>query len=134
MERQKVHAAILAIAKLLEGNETRREDVLVLLGLPPDASDQDIHAVIPQVVSALVDSIPTIIGQIIFSITGPKVPGSNLSIAREASIMVIKRLRTETGCGLAEAHRALRDAEGDFDAAMVLLRERVPSLMARKGL
>jgi elongation factor Ts len=37
---------------------------------------------------------------------------------------LVKQLRDMTGAGMMDAKRALQDADGDVDKAMVLLRER----------
>ena len=44
------------------------------------------------------------------------------------SIDDIKKLRAMTGAGLADVKKALTEAEGDFDKAKELLRERVATV------
>ena len=36
----------------------------------------------------------------------------------------VKKLREQTGCGMMECKKALTDANGDFEQAIVLLREK----------
>ena len=45
----------------------------------------------------------------------------------------IKKLRTMTGAGLADVKKALTEAEGDFDRAKELLRERGLAIAAKRS-
>ena len=45
----------------------------------------------------------------------------------------IKKLRTMTGAGLADVKKALTEAEGDFDKAKDLLRERGLAIAAKRS-
>ena len=49
------------------------------------------------------------------------------------SIEDIKKLRAMTGAGLADVKKALTEAEGDFDKAKVLLRERGLAIAAKRS-
>ena len=49
------------------------------------------------------------------------------------SIEDIKKLRTMTGAGLADVKKALTEAEGDFDKAKELLRERGLAIAAKRS-
>ena len=48
------------------------------------------------------------------------------------SIDDIKKLRAMTGAGLADVKKALTEAEGDFDKAKELLRERGLAIAAKR--
>ena len=49
------------------------------------------------------------------------------------SIDDIKKLRAMTGAGLADVKKALTEAEGDFDKAKELLRERGLAIAAKRS-
>ena len=49
------------------------------------------------------------------------------------SIEDIKKLRTMTGAGLADVKKALTEAEGDFEKAKELLRERGLAIAAKRS-
>ena len=49
------------------------------------------------------------------------------------SIEDIKKLRAMTGAGLADVKKALTEAEGDFDKAKELLRERGLAIAAKRS-
>ena len=49
------------------------------------------------------------------------------------SIDDIKKLRAMTGAGLADVKKALTEAEGDFDKAKDLLRERGLAIAAKRS-
>ena len=49
------------------------------------------------------------------------------------SIEDIKKLRAMTGAGLADVKKALTEAEGDFDKAKDLLRERGLAIAAKRS-
>ena len=42
----------------------------------------------------------------------------------EITTEMIKELRKATGCGILDCRAALRDADGDFDKAVIVLREK----------
>ena len=44
----------------------------------------------------------------------------------------VAALRTKTGCGMMECKKSLTEANGDFDAAIKLLREKGLSVAAKK--
>ena len=56
-----------------------------------------------------------------------------LSTAKAISIDDIKKLRAMTGAGLADVKKALTEAEGDFDKAKELLRERGLAIAAKRS-
>ena len=45
----------------------------------------------------------------------------------------IKKLRTMTGAGLADVKKALTDAEGDFNKAMEVIREKGQAIAAKRS-
>ena len=54
-------------------------------------------------------------------------------MAYQVSMEDIKKLRTMTGAGLADVKKALTEAEGDFDKAKDLLRERGLAIAAKRS-
>ena len=54
-------------------------------------------------------------------------------MAYKANMDDIKKLRTMTGAGLADVKKALEEAEGDFDKAKDLLRERGLAIAAKRS-
>ena len=54
-------------------------------------------------------------------------------MAYQVSMDDIKKLRTMTGAGLADVKKALTEAEGDFDKAKELLRERGLAIAAKRS-
>ena len=46
---------------------------------------------------------------------------------------MVSDLRTKTGCGMMECKKALTEANGDFDEAIKLLREKGLSVAAKKA-
>ena len=54
-------------------------------------------------------------------------------MAYQVSMEDIKKLRTTTGAGLADVKKALTEAEGDFDKAKDLLRERGLAIAAKRS-
>ena len=54
-------------------------------------------------------------------------------MAYQVSMEDIKKLRTMTGAGLADVKKALTEAEGDFDRAKELLRERGLAIAAKRS-
>ena len=51
----------------------------------------------------------------------------------EISAKLVAELRKQTGCGMMDCKNALKDAKGDFDAAVKILREKGMSATAKKA-
>ena len=51
----------------------------------------------------------------------------------EISAKLVAELRKQTGCGMMDCKNALKDANGDFDAAVKILREKGMSATAKKA-
>ena len=49
------------------------------------------------------------------------------------SAMDVKTLREQTGCGMMDCKKALTDADGDFDKAVELLREKGLAAQTKKA-
>ena len=54
-------------------------------------------------------------------------------MAYKPNMEVIKKLRTMTGAGLADVKKALTDAEGDFNKAMEVIREKGQAIAAKRS-
>ena len=51
----------------------------------------------------------------------------------EISAKAVAELRKQTGCGMMDCKNALKDANGDFEAAVKLLREKGRAATAKKA-
>lgn len=63
----------------------------------------------------------------------PSIKKLNIVMAYKPTMDDIKKLRTMTGAGLGDVKKALVEAEGDFDKAKDLLRERGLAIAAKRS-